>query len=262
MTASPILVLNPRGLYSKYGFNDGDMPDHIREWFESQAYDLDSLDWHETLFNLVNEFVLPRVTLPAGTSLWRIHSAHNPARVRDEAGNDVYDSDDWHANVHVDLSLPDARDLFEFEYLQPWEPNETTVQAMTDAREGRTIKGDYNLNVTESGRKDNVNVTVQEGGNAFYVGNGVAQKFLAQFSKDLADAEDRAQALAAELNEANKPRYEVVHSGTNGFIVRDTLVDEAYFASVGAFATSNPDQNRRLADEYAAKLNSGEIDNE
>lgn len=65
MTASPILVLNPRDLYSKYGFNDGDMPDHIREWFESQAYDLDLLNWHETLFNLVGAVVANLIRVAA-----------------------------------------------------------------------------------------------------------------------------------------------------------------------------------------------------
>lgn len=123
MPINPVLVLPKEGLYSKYGFNDGDMPDQVAAWLEYNGYESEAVDWHETLFNLVEAYLLPEVTLHPGTKLVKMGTAHNPARVLDEEGLDVYDASrsDYSFGVKVDLSSAKARSFFVFTKEEPWE---------------------------------------------------------------------------------------------------------------------------------------------
>lgn len=80
------LVLRSDGLLSKWGFNDGDEPDWILDILDEHGLDHPE-DWHEVLWRLVNEHLLP--ALDQRVELVRIETNHNPVRASTLNGEDV-----------------------------------------------------------------------------------------------------------------------------------------------------------------------------
>lgn len=85
-----VMTLHAADLASKFGFNDGDEPDDVRDM------SLD-VDWHPVLIWLVRTHLLP---LLPGVEVYEIISIHNPIRAVDP--DRVRGSD-----VKVDLTLDD-----------------------------------------------------------------------------------------------------------------------------------------------------------
>lgn len=78
----PCLRLDPDSLFSKFGFNDGDVPDAYDEWRARQGLDpVDWVlggDWHEILDELVRTRLLP--LLDHKVEAVTVMTSHNPVR--------------------------------------------------------------------------------------------------------------------------------------------------------------------------------------
>lgn len=84
-----MMILSAAGLASKWGFNDGDMPDEV--WDELGDDLVHAVNWHEALRVLVRRHLVP--LLPAGTKVYDVETNHNPIRTddwSDEAAPDVW----------------------------------------------------------------------------------------------------------------------------------------------------------------------------
>lgn len=76
------LRLDPDGLFSKFGFNDGDVPDGFEVWRERQGlapidWHLDG-DWHEILDELVRTRLVPAID--RDVEVVKMLTNHNPCR--------------------------------------------------------------------------------------------------------------------------------------------------------------------------------------
>lgn len=87
------LTLHSDCLVSRWGFNDGDMPEWIEDACDEHGVDFaDHLRhdvWHDTLWTLVNDHLLP--ALDQRVELVRIHTTHNPVRACTVDGVSVED---------------------------------------------------------------------------------------------------------------------------------------------------------------------------
>lgn len=83
------LVLAPQSLLSKWGFNDGDMPDDVADaWDELHPDRFVSVAWRDgVLPQLVREFLEP--ALDQDVTLTEIGTNHNPIRASTVNGIDV-----------------------------------------------------------------------------------------------------------------------------------------------------------------------------
>lgn len=90
-----MMILHAHGLASKWGFNDGDMPDDVEDALFGRGVDPDRVDWHGVLRVLVRRYLAPE--LPDGVEVYDIETLHNP--VRTDAWGDPYD-------------IPDAPDIW------------------------------------------------------------------------------------------------------------------------------------------------------
>jgi hypothetical protein len=107
------LVLASAGLCSKWGFNDGDMPDVVCDALEEAGHLPDDWpDWHDVLSQLVETYLLPEMRKHHQVETYRISTNHNPIRAARIDGYDVdsYDDDDWHhlAPEWVEVPLEDV----------------------------------------------------------------------------------------------------------------------------------------------------------
>ena len=79
------LVLDSESLFSKFGFNDGDIPEDFSDWLydnHREAYMRLSIDeWHRILQVLVRDRLLPH--LDEELSVYDITTSHNPIRTED-----------------------------------------------------------------------------------------------------------------------------------------------------------------------------------
>lgn len=82
----PMLRLYSSDLLSKWGFNDGDMPDELRDYFDSagEAY---PQDWHVVLRRLVRDYLLSQID--ADVEVYDIYTSHNPIRASRVNGVEV-----------------------------------------------------------------------------------------------------------------------------------------------------------------------------
>jgi hypothetical protein len=87
------------GLLSKWGFNDGDMPDDVIDaWDEANSGSpWVRVDWHPILCRLVRERVLP--ALDQFVELVEIGTSHNPIRAQSVDGQDA---ERWWYKVSAD----------------------------------------------------------------------------------------------------------------------------------------------------------------
>lgn len=105
-TDDPIWSLDPEDLAVRFGFNDGDYPRHV--WpLEFRDEIPKDIGWHPVLFEIVKRHVLPTIAVPDGYELRFVGTAHNPARLKDEEGDEPWSLDYWPHMVPVKLS--DAR---------------------------------------------------------------------------------------------------------------------------------------------------------
>jgi hypothetical protein len=72
------LRLGADGLASKWGFNDGDMPDELWDILDDLVIPTDLVNWHEVLRRLVRMHLVP--LLPAGIEVYNVETIHNPIR--------------------------------------------------------------------------------------------------------------------------------------------------------------------------------------
>lgn len=100
------LRLHSRGLTSKYGFNDGDEPDDLLDWFELHRpeYDYPTADWHPVLVKLVQDYLLP--ALKETVEVMLIETNHNPIRAAKINGNELVYEDDLD---EVEVTVPFER---------------------------------------------------------------------------------------------------------------------------------------------------------
>lgn len=82
-----VLTLVSEDLLSKWGFNDGDLPDWIWDVCDEQRIDHDAFEWHDVLWALANEHLSP--ALGQHVHLVRIETNHNPVRASTVDGVDV-----------------------------------------------------------------------------------------------------------------------------------------------------------------------------
>jgi hypothetical protein len=63
MTDEPVLTLFSSCLLSKFGFGDGDQPDHWLDWCDEQGIDYSAWDWgwRPVLRRLVREHLVPKL---------------------------------------------------------------------------------------------------------------------------------------------------------------------------------------------------------
>lgn len=82
----PKLTLFADGLLSKWGFNDGDVPDDILDWLEAHGHGW-RIEWHPVLKMLVERHLLP--VLAQRVEIVNIGTNHNPVRAQTVDGTDV-----------------------------------------------------------------------------------------------------------------------------------------------------------------------------
>jgi len=70
------LVLFTDDLLSKWGFNDGDLPDELDDWLKARGERIGS--WHPVLCAVVRECLLP--ALDQRLEVQEIETIHNPIR--------------------------------------------------------------------------------------------------------------------------------------------------------------------------------------
>ncbi|MEU4537457.1 hypothetical protein AB0G15_21600 [Streptosporangium sp. NPDC023825] len=86
MSEGPVLRLFSDGLLSKWGFDDGDVPDVVWDFHEERG--LPQPDgWHEVLRRLVEERLLP--VLDQRVEVTFVWTSHNPVRALTVDGVDV-----------------------------------------------------------------------------------------------------------------------------------------------------------------------------
>lgn len=97
------VLLTARDLSSKWGFNDGDTPDHLFDYFYDNDL-MDSFDWHEVLQKLVRKHLVP--LLPEDLEVYDMLTSHNPIRT-DYWGErpDHYDVPDISVSVTIEQIL-------------------------------------------------------------------------------------------------------------------------------------------------------------
>jgi hypothetical protein len=83
------LTLASDGLLSKWGFNDGGLPDDLLDWLEAETGQARWESWHAVLRRLVADFLVP--ALDQGVELAFITTAHNPVRAGKVDGRDAED---------------------------------------------------------------------------------------------------------------------------------------------------------------------------
>jgi len=94
------MLLWSSGLLSKWGFGDGDMPDHIWDHVGDETYM--ELDWRPVLRLLVRRHLLP--VLDQDVVVYDIETNHNPIRAAKVDGREI---DDMRDNEDITLT-PDV----------------------------------------------------------------------------------------------------------------------------------------------------------
>jgi hypothetical protein len=76
--ADATFTLFSASLLSKWGFEDGDMPDSVRDAIEAAGLRYEDVDWHAVLAKLVRAHLLP--ALDQRVEAIDIETNHNPIR--------------------------------------------------------------------------------------------------------------------------------------------------------------------------------------
>ena len=92
------LLMSTEDLLSKFGFNDGDVPDELWDILYRAKISMSIEIWENVLRKLVRKHLLP--LLPDGTEAYDIASAHNPIRV------DEFPTGSKVSDLIVDIVVP------------------------------------------------------------------------------------------------------------------------------------------------------------
>ena len=82
------MFLDAESLASKWGFQDGDMPEEFYEWLIAAGISTE-MDWHRVLVQLVRDRLLP---LLPDVQVYEIETSHNPIRATQETWDSAYAS--------------------------------------------------------------------------------------------------------------------------------------------------------------------------
>jgi len=85
-----IMSLYSEGLLSKWGFEDGDMPENVWDAIEEAGLDFMTIDWHGVLRSLVRDYLLP--ALDQHVEVYDIETIHNPIRAKSVDGVAIPDA--------------------------------------------------------------------------------------------------------------------------------------------------------------------------
>jgi hypothetical protein len=77
----PTLTLYSSSLLSKWGFNDGDMPNVLMDYWDACSIDYSNLEWHQVLCRLIRLHLLPALTIHHDIELIELETIHNPIRI-------------------------------------------------------------------------------------------------------------------------------------------------------------------------------------
>jgi len=95
------LVLASSSLLSKWGFEDGAMPDHVADLIEESGIRHEDVPWQEVLRHLVRTFLLPEIQKHHTIELLDLGTIHNPIRATVVDGQDV--KDEWYVGPVTQL---------------------------------------------------------------------------------------------------------------------------------------------------------------
>lgn len=98
------LALFSSDLLSKWGFNDGDWPDHLLDWLDECGVDYTEVRWRPLLCELVRTRLLP--VLEQRVKILQIETAHNPIRAESVDGVDVTEC--WYNRQPEPTLTPDC----------------------------------------------------------------------------------------------------------------------------------------------------------
>lgn len=103
----PTLTLYAHGLCSKWGFNDGDEPDYLLDYWDEIGVDWTQFDgWHAVLRKLVRSHLVPALEAAGHTvEVYDIETNHNPIRASRIDGQDV---DDYASQPPVALRVDEV----------------------------------------------------------------------------------------------------------------------------------------------------------
>lgn len=100
--------LDSDSLLSKFGFNDGDMPEDVCDRIDRLGIPSERVDWHAVLRNLVRKYLLPELAKYHVVELTDIDTAHNPIRAWKVDGVEVREQ--WYGGP-VDELTPEGVDV-------------------------------------------------------------------------------------------------------------------------------------------------------
>lgn len=103
--AAPSLVLSSASLLSRFGFNDGDIPESLLDYWHSIEVDYLKIDWHSALRKLVHEHLLPQLE-KTHTIVVYIETCHNPIRAESVDGVTVVGSGEYIALEPIVVTVP------------------------------------------------------------------------------------------------------------------------------------------------------------
>ena len=72
------MELSAHGLASKWGFNDGDMPDELWDMLDDAG--IHGGDWHRTLRRVVRDRLVPLLPPEIAATVYDSETTHNPVR--------------------------------------------------------------------------------------------------------------------------------------------------------------------------------------
>ena len=109
------------GLFSKWGFKDGDCPDIVLDYCDAHGLAYPE-DWHGLLIQMVRSKLLP--ALKQQVTVEEIDTIHNPIRATTVNGRDVQDW--WYDDQdHKGVLEPEFVEVDLSEFLRKPNPEET-----------------------------------------------------------------------------------------------------------------------------------------
>lgn len=100
------VTLHAQSLLSKWGFNDGDVPEGYLDWLDEHGLPYPD-DWHGLLRLMVRTRLMPHIR--EDVQLVSISTIHNPIRARTVNGREIDDTaDNDHLLIDTAVSVPFA----------------------------------------------------------------------------------------------------------------------------------------------------------
>lgn len=102
---APELCLSVSSLCSKWGFNDGDVPEAFLDYWDEIGVSGDDFDdsWHDVLRALVRAYLVPAIEDAGHTvEVYDIETTHNPIRADQIDGEEI---DDYYGTAPFELSV-------------------------------------------------------------------------------------------------------------------------------------------------------------